>query len=274
MYKTQLEVSLNSKETTSNTNDQESFHLDLIFDAQRTISDRANMIASPTFDQNSQVVDTYSNSHIVKTYMITEEDLIQFARVKENEQYNKIGVENVEKHINGHPVITFSISGNDLVHLELVQGKNNEQENEVTESLKEKEQIENFKGNVQIENGSGRIESCFEDKMPENFKENGYIIKSIHIENSEVNEEIENQAGFIENSEKDDQTEISVQNGHVESSYEHEQIENTLQNEYLEISKKSDYSSKQILRRKSSKNFPRELKKYRYLFFFSLREIL
>src|ERR1043165_1947162 len=135
--KTQLELSLNSKEITSNTrvseiNGQENSHL------QQTISDRADMTASPSmFDPNGQVVDTYSNNHTtVKTYMVTDKDLIQLARVKENEQYDEMGL---EKHMNGHPVITFSISGNDLVHLELVQ----DEENEVTESFKEKEQIEN-----------------------------------------------------------------------------------------------------------------------------------
>src|SRR4051794_35501118 len=139
--KAKLELVSISKDIINNThvseiNDQESFNLNLIFDTQRTVSNRADMTASlPTLDTNGQVVDAYSNSHSVKTYTITENDLIQLARIKENEQYaDGIGV---DKHMSGHPVITFSISGNNLVHLELVQGIENEQENEIIENFKE-----------------------------------------------------------------------------------------------------------------------------------------
>ncbi|RIA91568.1 RNA cap guanine-N2 methyltransferase-domain-containing protein [Glomus cerebriforme] len=245
---THLELMTDSKEIMNNThkseiNNQENLHLNLLFDTQ-IVSERVDATAiSSTLYTNE---DKKSHS---KTYMITEKDLIQLARIKENEHADEI---DVDKHMSGRPIITFSISDNNLIRIELIQDKENDEN--VEESIG-KEQINNFKGDGQIENSNGKNE------MVGTFKENEKIdIQIGNIENSEINREIEIQTGFVENSKDHVQIESSIQNGYIKNS----------KNEYFGISEKKDNLSKLLFRPTSSKHLPRGLEKYwhqRYLLF-------
>ncbi|CAB4405483.1 unnamed protein product [Rhizophagus irregularis] len=250
--KAQVELTSNSKGIINDTrvleiSGQESFHLGSHFDTQ-TVSDRvkATTVSSSLYTNGN------TRSHSAKKYTITEKDLIYLAQIKEN----KI---DENKRTSGRPVITFSISDNNLTNLELIQSKEN---GEITENFS-KEQIDNLKGNGQVENS--RFEDSVIEIIPENIKiENESSIQIGNNEVNEVNGGIESKTGCVENFKEHDQI---IQNSYIENSDEHE---DSINNEHFEISKKDNSLSKQFLRHTNSKHLRPGLEKYwhqRYLFF-------
>jgi predicted transcriptional regulator len=222
---TQVELTSTSKEIINDTrvseiSGQENLHLGLLFDTQ-SFSDRAETTTVSSLYTNGIM---RSNS-VVKTYNVTVKDLINLAQIKENEHIDEI---DENKHTSGRPVITFSISDNNLTHLELIH-------DEIAENFISKEQIDN--------------------------------LNSIQIGNNEVNGETESQTGFVENFKEHNQIKISVQNSNIENSNEHKQIKNSVNNGHFKISKRDDNLSKQFLRHTNSKHLPPKLEKYKHLTF-------
>ncbi|GBC07833.1 hypothetical protein RclHR1_07710017 [Rhizophagus clarus] len=251
--KTQLDLTSNSKEINgtrvTEISGQESSHLDLHFDTQTRV--KVEAVSSSLYTNGN------TKSHSIKEYTITENDLIDFARIKENEKH----VDEIDEHkrMSGRPLINFSISDNNLIHLELIQNKEND---EIIENFISKEQIDNLEGNGQIEDL--QFERSVNETL-EKLKENEDISNSIQIGNNEV--QIESQTSFVENFKKHNQ--IKIQNSYIENSNEHEQIKDSINNEHLEVSKRANKISK-VLRHTNSKHLPPRLEKYwyqRYLLF-------
>lgn len=248
--KAQVELTSNSKGIINDTrvleiSGQESFHLGSHFDTQ-TVSDRVKetTVSSLLYTNGN------TRSHSAKKYTITEKDLIYLAQIKENNI-------NEDKRMSGRPVITFSISDNNLTHLELIQSKEND---EINEYFISKEQIDNLKGNGQVENF--RSEDSVNEIIPENIKtENDSSIQIGNNEVNEVNGGIENQTGCVENFEEHDQI---IQNRYIENSDEHE---DSINNGHFEISEKDNNLPKQFLRHTNSKHLRPGLEKYNHLFF-------